>query len=140
MIITTNRKARYDYQVIDTWEAGIKLNGLEVKGAKAGKISIVESWIKIHNNQAILIGTTIEAPANTNISGYQSNRDRVLLLHSSEIDKLNESTKKGLTIVPLKVYVNDRKFIKIEIATVKGKKKYDKRNAIKERDFKKYGY
>jgi SsrA-binding protein len=138
-IITVNRKARYDYHIMDRWEAGLKLLGPEVKALRAGNVSIAEAWIKILQNRAVLVGSNITA---TNVSKWQEydpNRDRILLLHKKELKKLNSATQGGLTIIPLKLYFNPRGLAKLEIATAKGKKKYDKRKKILERDLKRYG-
>jgi SsrA-binding protein len=139
--VTFNRKAKYNYHLIDTWEAGIKLIGIEVKALRQGNISIAEAWVKIKENQVALVGANI-TPSNKvpDWLKYNPNRERTLLLHKREIKKLSNAVQKGFTIIPLKVYFNSRNLAKIQIATAKGKKKYDKRETIQKRDAKRYGY
>ena len=136
--ITTNRKAYYDYEIMETLVGGIQLTGNEVKAVKNGSINIVGSYVVIRNNEAFLI--------NANIAPYQPNnllakfnplRTRKLLLKKSEINNLIQKIKKEkLTLIPLKVY-NKNGLIKIEIALARHKKKFDKRETIKKRESKK---
>jgi len=139
-LIARNRRARYDYQIIDIWEAGIRLNGLEVKGLRDGNASIAEAWVKLSNNKVLLVGSNIQSKQVAAWQSYEPDRDRILLLHKSEIKKLKAATLKGFTIIPLQLYFNKRGLAKIQIATAKGRKKYDKRQAMKERDIKRLGY
>ncbi len=135
MATVENRKARFDYSIIETFEAGISLTGNEVKAVRGGKASLIGAYVKIYGNKVYLVGATISPYQEKNIPmNYDPERSRELLLHKKEIKylsgKLNE---KGLTVVPLKLYNNHGK-IKIEIALSKSKKKYDKRETIKKRD------
>ncbi len=132
---TENRKARFDYEILDKFDAGIELLGLEVKSIKSGKVSLDGSHVIIRGGEAYLIGSTIQPyqPKNTP-SDYDSTITRKLLLTKKELNDLEKrGGKKGLTIVPLSLY-NKGKGIKIEIAVVRGKKKFDKRETIKKRD------
>ena len=140
-VITKNKKAYFDYEILETFEAGIKLTGQEVKSIKNGKISIKGSYIVLKKQdkkeipEVFMIGCTIPPyqPNNTP-SDYNPERSRKLLLKKQEIKHLiGKSKEKGLTVIPLKVYTRKGK-IKLEIATVKGKKKVDKREKIKKRD------
>jgi len=135
-----NRRAWHDYHILDKWEAGIQLLGLEVKAIRDGNISISESWVRINKKYVHLVGVTISPKYIPIWENYEPTRDRVLLLHKNQIKKLSSALQKGLTIIPLRIYTNDKNLIKVEIATARGKKSYDKRKTIKERDSKRYGY
>jgi len=130
-----NRKARFDYEILETLSAGLELVGSEVKSIRAGKISLAGSFVGVRGKEAFLIGADIPPyqPKNTS-PDYDSTRSRKLLVTKSELEKLAtaEGTK-GLTIVPLSVY-NKGRFIKLDLAIAKGKKKFDKRESIKKRD------
>ncbi len=139
-IIIQNKKVRFNYFILETLEAGIKLRGLEVKAIVDKKVSIEEAWIKIQDNQAFLIGASIMPEKLPEWEQYEPTRTRTLLIKKRQAKKLEEQLQKGLTIVPTKLYFNERHLIKVEIAVVKGKKLYDKRETIKERDMKRYGY
>ncbi len=139
-IIARNRKARYDYTIFDTWEAGIKLLGLEVKALRQGNISLNEAWVQLTKDGVQLIGCTINPSKIPTWEKYDHRRPRALLLKKTQIRKLHDATQQGLTIVPLMVYFNSRGLAKIEIATAKGKKAHDKRKSIQERDNKRYGF
>jgi len=133
--LVTNKKAYFDYEILEKFEAGIVLLGLEVKSLKQGKASLVGAYVVIKHQEAFLLNATISPyqPQNTS-SDYQPQRTRKLLLKNQEIDYLSNKTKqRGLTLIPLKVY-NKNGLIKIEIALVKGKKKFDKRETIKKRE------
>lgn len=133
--LISNKKAYFNYEILETLEAGIELFGFEVKAIKSGKASLEGSHVTIRGGEAFLIGADISPyqPANTPES-YDSRRNRKLLLTKKEIDKLGAQEKqKGLTVVPLSVYNKGRK-LKVEIAVVRGKKKFDKRETIKKRD------
>ena len=137
MIITTNKRAYFDYQILETIEAGVELKGFEVKAIKTGRINLAGSYVVIRNNEAWLINADIPAyqPKNAPID-YDSKRTRRLLLKKSEIKNLIGSiAKKGLTLMPLKVYTKNRK-VKIEIGLGKSRKKKDKRELIKKREAK----
>jgi len=133
--LVTNKKAYFDYEILEKFEAGIVLLGMEVKSLKMGKASIVGAYIIIKQREAFLLNATISPyqPRNTS-SDYQPQRTRKLLLKTKEIDYLSAKTKQQrLTLIPLKVY-NKNGLIKTEIALVKGKKKFDKRETIKKRE------
>lgn len=136
-ILATNKKVSHNYQILDKFEAGISLLGLEVKSIKMGHISLAGSYIVIdRNNEAFLIGATVSPyqPKNTP-KNYNEQRSRKLLLKKSEIKYLiGKSKQKGLTLLPLLVYTIGRK-IKIEIGVAKGRKQFDKREKIKKREF-----
>ena len=136
MIYAQNKKAFFDYEILETLEAGIELKGHEVKAVKAGKVSIKGSYVKIINNEAFLLGATVSPYQPSNIIGeYDEKRDSKLLLNRKELDYLLEKEKeRGLTIVPIKLYNKGGK-VKLEIGIARGKKKYDKREKIKEREF-----
>lgn len=139
-LIIQNKKVRFNYFIIETLEAGIKLRGLEVKAIINKNISIDEAWIKVIDTSVLLIGASIIPIQVAAWENYQPTRDRVLLIKKHQIKKLRDSLKKGLTIVPTKFYFNEKKLIKVEIAVVKGKKLHDKRKTIMERDMNRYGY
>lgn len=133
-----NKKAYFNFEVLDKYEAGIILEGWEVKSLKSGRGSISGSYIKIKSNEIFLIGATIAA-LSTSISksADEEKRDRKILLHKNQIAKiLLEIKKSGITAVPLEIYSNEKGIIKIVVGLVKGKKKFDKRNKLKEEDIK----
>ena len=130
-----NRKAFYDYEILEKYEAGLVLSGAEVKSIRNGRMNLAGSYINVHNGELYLIGSSIAPyqPKNQPID-YDPQRSRKLLLRSNEIASLIGKIKqKGLTLVPLKVYNKGRR-IKIEIAVVRGKKQYDKRAAISKKE------
>jgi SsrA-binding protein len=133
-ILSDNRSAGHDYHLLDRYEAGLVLTGTEVKSAKNGKIQLKESYAEVNDNEAWLLNAHISEYSHGNIMNHPPVRKRKLLLHRSEIDKLRSETReKGLTIVPTKLYLKGG-LIKIEIATAKGKKFHDKREAIKAKE------
>lgn len=135
MSLIQNRKAYFNYEILEKMEAGIELLGLEVKSLKLGQGSLEGSHIVVRGNEAFVTNMTIPPyqPANTP-ADYESTRSRKLLITKKEMNKLSDiESQKGLTIVPLSVY-NKGKKLKLEIAIVRGKKKYDKRETIKKRD------
>lgn len=129
-----NRRARHDYHVLETVEAGIVLIGAEVKSVREGKINLAESYARAKGGEAWLVGANISPYAAMNtFQAYEPTRDRKLLLHKKQIKKLEAATReKGLTIVPLKVYFK-RGLAKVELGVAKGKKLYDKRETLKRR-------
>ena len=134
--LSLNKKARFDYEILDKYEAGIVLTGEEVKSIRAGGMSIVESYIKGFADGMYILGANVRQFAHSSNLKYDPIRPRKLLLHKQEITKLtNKVDTKGLTIVPLAVYIKKGK-IKIEIAVAKGKNAPDKREATKLRDVK----
>lgn len=138
-VLITNKKIYHDYEVLDKLEAGIVLKGWEVKSIKAGHGSIIDAFVKEKNGEAILTNIMIPAwKTSSYISKEEENSDRKLLLKKREILSLSEKAKKdGLTIVPLEIYTTGKGIIKVMVALVKGKKKYDKRQKLKEKDIKK---
>ncbi len=134
-LLVENRKARYDYQILESYEAGLALRGHEVKAIKTGHVSLKGSYVVIKNNEAYLINAFIPPyqPANTP-EGYNPERSRKLLLKQSEIKALiGKSKQKGLTLIPLKLYTKRGK-VKLEFGIGKGKRKQDKREEIKKRE------
>jgi SsrA-binding protein len=139
-VIATNRKARFNYSILETWETGIKLLGLEVKALRQGNISIGEAWVKVTDAGVFLVNCSITPDRVPAWEKYEHRRDRVLLLKKKQIRKLKLSLQQGQTIIPLKIYFNSKGLAKLEIATAKGKKLHDKRKALRERDSKRYGF
>ncbi len=134
MIEIQNRKAKYDYQIFDTYEAGIVLTGTETKSIRKGNCNLKDSYIVIKNNEAYVINMHISHYEEGNIFNQEETRTRKILLHKKEILKINNKIKiDGYTVIPLKLYFKKNK-IKLLIALAKGKKNYDKRESIKERD------
>jgi SsrA-binding protein len=132
--LATNRKARHEYFIEDTIEAGIVLRGTEVKSIRQGKVNIKESYAIIDNGEIFINGMHISPYEQGNIHNVDPIRKRKLLLHKRQIRKLIGETKlKGLTLVPLSIYLKDGK-VKVEIAVAKGKKLYDKRQTIATKD------
>ena len=135
MIITTNKRAYFDYEILETYEAGIELKGFEVKAIKSGRINLAGSHAIIRDNQIWLLNSDIPPyqPKNTPLD-YDSKRTRRLLLKKSEIKNLiGRVQERGLTLVPLKVYTKHQK-VKVEIGLGKSRKKADKRELIKKRE------
>jgi SsrA-binding protein len=133
-IVAKNRKAYHDYHIQETYEAGISLLGTEVKSLREGKANLKESYVIIKNNEAFLFNCHISPYTHGNIQNHEPLRTRKLLLHRKEIDRLWGSiSQKGLTLIPLKLYFKGGK-AKIEIGLAKGKRQYEKRESIKERE------
>ena len=131
-----NRKARYDYEIEDTYEAGIVLTGTEIKSIREGKVNIKDSYAIIRNNEIYLLNTHISTYKEGNIFNHEGDRTRKLLLHKKEILKLRDKLEvEGYTLVPLKIYFVKNK-AKVLIGVAKGKKNYNKKETIKERDIK----
>ncbi|MFQ6612024.1 MAG: SsrA-binding protein SmpB [Fidelibacterota bacterium] len=134
-IVARNRKAYHEYHILEKYEAGIELSGSEVKSIREGRASLKEGFIQVRKGQVWLIGMHISPYSHTGYSGHEPIRDRRLLLRKREIMKLNQFiTQKGLTAIPLQLYFNLRGWAKVEIGVARGKKFYDKREAIKARD------
>ena len=134
-VIANNKKARHDYFIEDTYEAGIVLTGTEIKSIRQGKVSIKESFAKVENGEMIIYGMNISPYEFGNRYNVDPLRPRKLLLNKREIQKLiGYTTQDGLTLVPLKIYINDRGKAKLELAVARGKKNYDKRDSIAKRD------
>jgi len=126
-IISTNRAAYHDYFIIETYEAGLQLTGTEVKSARDGRVNLKEGYIAVRDGQAWLLGANISPYSHGNRQNHEPTRDRRLLLHKREIERLQSRVQeKGLTLVPTKFYFKNG-FIKCELAVARGKKLYDKR-------------
>jgi SsrA-binding protein len=135
-IVAENRRARFDYAIEDKFEAGIQLQGTEVKALRAGEGSIVESYAEIRDGQAWLVNANIPEFSHGNRFNHEPKRPRKLLLHEREIEKLLGAVeRKGMTLVPLMVYFNSRGRAKVELALGKGRKAHDKRDYVKDRDW-----
>lgn len=134
-IIATNRRARHDYHIERAYEAGIELRGTEVKSLRGGKASLVESFAVPENGELWVHNVHIPPYLQGNRYNVESKRPRKLLLHRREIDKLiGVCGQTGYTLIPLKLYFNERNRAKVEIGVCRGKRSYDKRQTIKERD------
>ncbi len=130
-----NKKAYHDYFVEETYEAGIVLTGTEIKSIRLGKVSIKEAYAKIINGEVIVLGMNISPYEQGNRFNADPLRERKLLLHKHEIRKLiGYTTQKGLTLIPLKLYINEDGRAKVELGVCRGKKNYDKREAIAKKD------
>ncbi|RKD27507.1 SsrA-binding protein [Caminicella sporogenes DSM 14501] len=134
-IIANNKKARHDYFIEETYEAGIVLKGTEVKSIRLGRVNLKDSYAEINNGEVILHNLHISPYEKGNIFNTDPVRPRKLLLHKREIRKLiGYTTQRGYTLVPLKIYITKRGLVKVELAVAKGKKLYDKRESIARRD------
>ncbi len=132
--LVSNRRARYDYEILETYEGGISLEGTEIKSLRNHGGSLQDAFVQIIRGEAWLKNASIAPYAFGNIHNHEERRDRKLLLHKSEIEKLKRSTdQKGLTIVPLAIYLSKGR-AKVKIGVARGKKQHDKRSAIKERE------
>ena len=135
--VAENRRARFDYFIDTVYEAGIALTGTEVKSLRFGEGSIVESYAEVKDGQVWLVNANIPEFSHGNRFNHEPKRPRKLLLHEREINKLHGAVaREGMTLVPLSVYFNGRGRAKVELALAKGKKTHDKRETIKERDWK----
>ena len=135
-VAAENRKARFNYEIGETFEAGIMLSGTEVKSLRGGKATISESYAGEKNGEIFLVNAYIPEYLQANQFNHETKRPRKLLLHKNQVNKLIGAVQKeGLTIVPLKIYFNDRGRAKVEIALARGKKLHDKRETEKERDW-----
>jgi len=133
--IVTNRKARHDYFIDETYEAGIVLTGTEIKSVRAGRVNLRDSYVQVKDGELWLIDTHIAPYKEAGRGGHEPKRPRKLLMHRREISRLQgKAQEKGYTIVPLRLYLKDNKWAKVEIALARGKKLYDKREAIRKRD------
>ena len=133
-VVATNRKASHEYFLLERIEAGIALQGSEIKSIRAGQISLAEAYIRVDGDQAWLEDAHIAPYEHAGIFNHEPRRPRKLLLHKKQIRQLwNQVRQKGVTIIPLRVYLKDGR-AKVEIAVAKGKKLYDKRETIAKRD------
>jgi SsrA-binding protein len=135
-VVAQNRKARFDYFIEETFEAGIQLTGTEVKSLRGGRSTIAESYVTEQGGEAWLVNANIPLYASGNRYNHEPKRPRKLLLHRAQINKLiGAIQREGRTVVPLQVYFNGQGRAKIEIALAKGKQAHDKRQTIKDRDW-----
>ena len=135
--IVFNKKALFNYFILDKVEAGIALEGSEVKSIREGGMSLLDSFIIIRNNEAILKNAHIKNYTKSNNFSPDPRRDRKLLLHREEIRRLNmKVSQKGFTLIPLRVYLN-KSLVKVEVGLAKGKQLYDKKDSLKEKDIQK---
>lgn len=133
--VATNRKARHEYFILETYEAGIVLTGTEIKSVRAGKVSLGDGFVMVKNREAWLLNVHIAQYEQGNRFNHPEVRDRKLLLNRREINALHEAaTQKSYTIVPLRMYINDRGRAKVEIGVARGKQLHDKRDSIARRD------
>lgn len=132
-----NKRARFDYEIIDKYTAGIVLTGTEIKSIRLGKANITESFCEFNEMELFAINTYIEEYAFGNQFNHKSRSERKLLLNKRELKTLSKSVQaKGLTIIPLRLFTNEKGIAKLEIGLCKGKKTYDKRESLKEQDTK----
>jgi SsrA-binding protein len=133
-VVATNRKAGFEYFLLERFEAGLSLQGSEIKSIRAGQVSLTEAYVRIEANEAWLVEAHIATYAQANRMNHITKRPRRLLLHKKEIRKLWDAVRlKGVTIVPIKIYLKDGR-AKLEISVAKGKNLHDKRDTIAKRD------
>ena len=134
-IIASNKKAYFNYEIVESLEAGIALLGSEVKSLREGRVSLKDSFAEIKNGEVFLLHMHISPYEQANIFNHDPLRDKKLLLHRQQIKRLiGKIREKGYTLIPTKVMLNDKGKVKVEISLAKGKRTYEKRRAIKERD------
>lgn len=135
--LISNRKAFHDYEILDTYEAGLSLLGTEVKSLKEHSASLNEAYIQVKENELFLRNAQISLYSHGNIHNHEEKRDRKLLMHRQEIERLKKQVQeRGITLIPLGIYLKKGR-IKLKIATAKGLKKYEKRESLKEKEQKK---
>jgi SsrA-binding protein len=133
--VAVNKSVPHDYVILETFEAGLSLLGSEVKSVRDGRVSLKESYAEVRNGEVFLVKCHISPYEAANIFNHDPLRERKLLLHRREIKRLTGKTQeRGLTLIPAKVLINDRGRIKLELALVRGKRQYEKREALKKRD------
>jgi SsrA-binding protein len=136
-IVCQNRKARHEYEIDEVFEAGIVLLGPEVKSLREGRANLVDSYAKVKGGEVFLHGMHITPYSYSHHMELEATRTRKLLLHNREIKRLiGKTQEKGLTLIPMKVYFTPKGKVKIELALARGKRKYDKRRSLKEKDMK----
>lgn len=137
VLVGENRKARFQYEILDTFEAGLVLRGTEVKVLRQGKISLDEAYARVDGGELWLIGANIPEYSHGNLQNHDPKRKRKCLLHARELKKLHDQSRiEGLTLVPLRVYFGSRGFAKVTIGVARGRKLHDKRQHIKEKEAK----
>jgi len=135
-IVAQNRRARHDYFIQDTLEAGLMLKGSEVKSLRAGRCSLNEAYAAEQRGELYLLNAHIPEYAPAGVFGHEAKRERKLLLNKREMARLGEAVnRKGMTLVPLSIYFSDRGIAKLELALAEGKQRHDKRDTVKERDW-----
>ncbi|NOX20111.1 MAG: SsrA-binding protein SmpB [Nitrospirae bacterium] len=133
-VVAQNRKAYHDYEILETLEAGIVLKGTEVKSLREGRVNLKDSYVIIKDGEAFLLNCHISPYSHGNITNHDPLRTRKLLFHKKEIQRLiGKTMEKGLTLIPLKIYFKGP-YAKVEVAIARGKRKYEKRERIKERE------
>jgi SsrA-binding protein len=135
-LVAENRRARFDYFIEETIEAGLALTGTEVKSLRGGRANIAESYAAVEGDQIVLVNADIPPYGHANRFNHEPRRPRKMLLHRKQIEKLiGAVTREGRTLIPLKLYFNEKGLAKLELALAKGKKVHDKREAAAERDW-----
>lgn len=130
-----NRKARYEYSFVQEFEAGIQLAGTEVKAIKSGNANLNDAYCMVRNGEVFILSMYVAEYEFGNIHNHTTRRDRKLLLRKAEINKIERRMReKGMSLIPYKIYISDRGFVKLQIALAEGKKAFDKRDAIKQRE------
>lgn len=130
-----NKRAYHDYELIERFTAGIQLQGTEIKSIRLGKVSLSDAYCVFHNNELYIKGLQISEYAWASYNSHEPGRERKLLMNRKELNKLQRKVKEsGLTIITLRIFIAENGFAKIEIALAKGRKQYDKREAIKQKD------
>lgn len=133
-VVARNRKAKFEYELLEFFEAGIELRGTEIKSIRAGQVSLSEAYVRTNGKQAWLVGAHVAPYEQASAFNHDPERERRLLLHKKEIKTLFDSIRqKGMTIIPTQIYLKEGR-AKVEIALAKGKRQYDKRQSIKKRD------
>jgi SsrA-binding protein len=134
-IVASNKKAYFNYEIVESLEAGVALLGSEVKSIREGRVSLKDSYAEVKNGEVFLLHMNVSPYAQANIFNHNPLREKKLLLHRREIKRLiGKIREKGYTLIPTKVLLNDRGKIKVEVSLAKGKRTYEKKRAIKERD------
>jgi SsrA-binding protein len=135
LINIQNKRARFDYEIIENYTAGIVLTGTEIKSIRLGKANITESFCEFSNNELFAINTSIDEYSHGNQFNHKARSERKLLLNKRELKSLFKNVQaKGLTIIPLRLFTNEKGIAKLDIGLCRGKKTYDKRESLKERD------
>ena len=133
-VVATNKKAYRDYEILEIYEAGIELKGTEVKSVREGRVNLKDSYVRPKDGELFLINAHISPYEKGNVFNHDPKRDRKLLLHRREINRIiGRIQERGLTAIPLKMYINKRGLVKVEIALAKGRKLYEKKQKLKEK-------
>ncbi len=133
-VVATNKKAYRDYEILETYEAGIELKGTEVKSVREGRVNLKDSYVRPKDGELFLVNAHISPYEKGNVFNHDPKRDRKLLLHRREINRIiGRIQERGLTAIPLKMYINKRGLVKVEIALAKGRKLYEKKQKLKEK-------